>query len=588
METTETNEAAGGKPQTPGSGWGLPLRTLRQEAAVVIAAVAVFIGISAFKALRQPYPYFDDVDFLDLGNRIRDAGGAGHLWGDLYAGRFTESNRHPLYLAILALFARPELAFHDDARVLAVALGALALLACWWTARRHFGREAAALLAVMLSGSGALVWTASRECADTMLVAFWALSIGGILDGARNGGADDGPNRRAFLLAGVWGGLAYLSKGPGIFLPICVALTLLARDRLRALQDLRGWLFGGAFALVSSPLWVRNLRVYHSPTYSLNSKYLWIDRLPDFAETFAPHADALLPHGPREYFARATPASLVWRVVIGLGETIFHFGDALALVAPGPGTVLHVAWVVLGVVLGGISVRLLWKRERGFARTFHLVHTVWWCLFLWFFNASGGASRYFLPLVTTTLLPVLAARLVEGGRLASRRFAAVAGLVTFSIAGTLALDREPTRAPDGWVEVETWLLGRLAPGESYAVDARTHLQPRWLAPRAHQVIISASWNMQPIPTDEMLRYLCEEHVRYVVLDARSETSAVEPGGSRSRYLFYDRVPLEPDGSLPLTGFPGGLRPVYVGAESPRRWMVLETACPPAALAAALP
>jgi len=54
-----------------------------------------------------------------------------------------------------------------------------------------------------------------------------------------------------------------------------------------------------------------------------------------------------------------------------------------------------------------------------------------------------------------------------------------------------------------------------------------------------------------------------------------------------RYFFYDRLPLAPDGSLPRRGFPGGLSPVYVGSESPLRWMVLEmpaTACAPPALA----
>src|SRR5262249_25619084 len=145
----------------------------------------------------------------------------------------------------------------------------------------------------------------------------------------------------------------------------------------------------------------------------MNGKFLWIDRLPDFAEVFAPGADAHMPHGAREYFAQVTPASVGWRMGMGLGETIFHLGDSLALVAPGPGTVLHIVWVVVGVILAGVCLRLVYKREPGFARTFLLVHSVWWCLFLWFFNASGGASRYFLPLVTTTLLPVLAVHLLR-------------------------------------------------------------------------------------------------------------------------------------------------------------------------------
>ena len=82
-----------------------------------------------------------------------------------------------------------------------------------------------------------------------------------------------------------------------------------------------------------------------------------------------------------------------------------------------------------------------------------------------------------------------------------------------------------------------------------------------------------------MPVDEMGRYLCEKQVRYVVMDAESETTSVEAGKNRARYLFYNVLELLPDGSMPLHGYPLGLRPVYVGAETPRRWVVLETACP---------
>jgi hypothetical protein len=559
-----------------------PERRSGQEAAIVAAAVAVFVGIASFKALRQPYPFFDDVDYLDLGNQIHVGSGFWGIWGDLFAGRFTHANRHPLYLALVSILARPEVGYHRDARVLAVALGALTLLSAWWVARRHFGRAPAALLAVMLAGSGALIWTASREGADTLLVIFWALAVGALLDGA---GADERRRQRAWLWAGVWSGLAYLSKGPGLFLPICVALTLLWRERLRALRDVPAWLFAGAFALVSCPLWVRNLRVYGSPIYTSNDRAFWLDRLSDYAELSAPYAEARLPSGAREYFAHVAPGALAWRFGMGLGETVFHLGDSMALVAPAPGTVLHVTWVVVGGIAAGAALRFIWRWEPGFPRTFMLVHAAWWFAFLAVFNAGGGgAARYFLPLMTTTLAPALAVWFVGRDASAARpRWAlGVTGAVLFAVASTLVLDRRPTTPPAGFLEVQDWLVRNLGDGEVYAVDARTHLQPRWLAPRAHPIIVSASFRDRPVPTGEMLRYLCEQRVRYVVLDGQSVTSAVEVGSANMRFLFYDQLSLGPDGALPLQGFPGGLRPVYVGKESPRRWIVLETACATAA------
>ena len=557
-----------------------PALTARREAAIVLAAVGTFVALAWFKAVRIPYPVFDDVDFLDLAYRVRLAGGPLGLLRDLFTGRFTNANRHPLPLALFSLFARPEPAFHREAQALAVALGVFALLSSWWVARRHFGRTAGVIVAVMLSVSGALLWTASRECADALLVAFWALGTGAILDGA----AAPRGALRPWILAGVLGGLAYLTKGPGLFLPICLGIALLARERLRAVRHPGAWAFAAAFVVTASPLLYRNLSVYHSPFYTLNGRYLWATGLPDFAEVFAPHADARIPHGVGEYLAHATAGSIARRFGMGLAETVFHLGDALAFVAPRPGNPFHVAWVVLGVLAALAAVRLLWKSEPGFRRTFMLGQCAWWFAFLVFYCAVAGASRYFLPLVTTAILPALAAWLAgdlerSGSLLRSRWLSGLAAAALLSIASTWLLDPSPTRTPPGFLEVEQWMAHRLRDGDVYAVDARTHLQPRWLAPQAKQIIVSASWMNAPVPADEMVRFLCEERVRYVILDAEAETGSLEPGVNRARYLFYDRLPREPDGSLPLQGFPGGMRAVYLGEERPRRWMVLETACP---------
>ncbi len=557
-----------------------PLLTARREAASVLAAVLVFVALAWFKALRIPYPVFDDIDFLDLGYRIRLAGGPLGLLRDLFTGRFTNANRHPLPLALFSLIARPEPAYHRDAQVLAVALGVFALLACWWVARRHFGRTAGVVVAAMLSVSGALLWTASRECADALLVAFWALGTGALLDaGAAPRGA-----LRPWILAGVWGGLAYLTKGPGLFLPICLGIALLSRERLGAVKNPGAWAFAAAFVLTASPLLYRNVSVYHSPFYTLNGRYLWVDGLPDFAEVFAPHADAHIPHGVREWLAHATAGSIARRFGMGLAETIFHLGDALALVAPRPGSPVHVAWVVLGVLAALAAVRLLRRSEPGFRRTFMLGQCAWWFCFLVFYCAVAGASRYFLPLVTTAILPSLAAWLAadleqRGSLLRLRWLSGLAAAALLAVASTLLLDPSPTRSPPGFLEVEQWMASHVREGDVYAVDARTHLQPRWLVPQATQLIVSASWMNAPVPEDEMVRFLCEQRVRYVILDAEAETGSIEAGASRARYLFYDRLPREGDGSLPLTGFPAGMRAVYAGDERPRRWVVLETACP---------
>ncbi|MBX3440697.1 MAG: hypothetical protein KF861_24615, partial [Planctomycetaceae bacterium] len=68
-------------------------------------------------------PWDDDQGaFLITAMEVRDAGGPVGLLGDLFAGRFAEANRHPLYIALLSL--RPTVPF---GRGLSTALGLLTL-----------------------------------------------------------------------------------------------------------------------------------------------------------------------------------------------------------------------------------------------------------------------------------------------------------------------------------------------------------------------------------------------------------------------------------------------------------------------------
>ena len=548
----------------------------RAEAGALFLACAVFLALASLRALDQTYPYFDDVAYLDLGNRIRALGGPLKLWGELFAGRFTEANRHPLYLALLSCFARPEPAFHRHAQALSVALGLVALLSCWWVARRHAGRGAAAVLALFLAANGTFIGVAGRETCEPLLVAIWAQAVGAILDGARS------PRGLAWWKAGFWAGLAFLTKGTGLFFPAVVGLTLLLDVGLRAVVDRRAWAFGIAYVVTSSPLWWRNWKVYGSPIYNTNSRYVWIDRLSDFAEVFAPQAQERLPRGALEYFSQLTPRALLDRLGMGLAETTFHFADVMALASPRPGAPLHVFWVVVGLFTALAALRWLWRSERGVARTFHLVHAGWTYAFLVLFNANGGSARYFLPLAATTLAPAVAASLVSGARPGSARArsrwpwrAAIAW--TASVVGALALDPGPMRPPPGFLEVQDWLARNLRPGDVYAVDARTHLQPRWLVLGARQIIVSASWREKPVPAQELIDHLRRERVRFVVLDGGAVADCASPGDPMGRrYLFYDRLPLEADGSLSLGPLPEGMQAVYVDPGRPRRWMVLET------------
>src|SRR5919198_6465908 len=213
-----------------------PPRTLstRIEALAVAAACVVFVVLASLEAQRMTYPFFDDIEYLVLGHEVRALGGPVGLLRALFGGTFAEANRHPLYLALLSLVARPDPAYHRDAQAVTVALGVLALLSCWWTARRHFGRGAAAILVLLLAAGRTFVACASRPWCEPLLVAAWAQALGSILDGL------DARRPRSvwpWLSAGVWSGVAYLTKGTALFLPVSLALTFLVVERSRAVLD---------------------------------------------------------------------------------------------------------------------------------------------------------------------------------------------------------------------------------------------------------------------------------------------------------------------------------------------------------------
>jgi len=553
----------------------------RSEALLVGLACVLLLLLTALEARRQTYPYFDDVTYLRLGHEVRALGGPLGLLRALFGGTFEESNRHPLYLALLGLIARPVPAYHREAQALTAALGLLALLTCFWTVRRQLGAAPAALVALLLSVSRTFVACSAREGCEPLLVVFWALAVGAVQDGL----GEDGARRRlAFLRAGLYSGLAFLTKGTGLFLPASLALTFLVAEGLGAVKDLRAYAYAAGFLATASPLLVRNLRMFGSPFHNFNLGTLWQDRLPDFAEVYAPQAKLLLPHGFFDYLHQLTLGALGHRVVVGLGETLYLLADAMAPAGGSPDRPLSLAVYVLGDLVGAVAVVLALRhiaaRPRGFGRSFLLVHAAFTFLFLFVFSVNGGNTRYFLPLAATVLMPALSERVLEGRGARAWRgsslLAKTTGVVVLASLAAALLVHGPFLDKPGMEGARDFLVAHLRPGDTYAIDARSHVQLEWLLPRSNQLIVSASWRERPVDTALMLDYLRARNVRFILLDASSIANLASPSDPAGRrYLFYDRMPLSAEGSLPREGVPEGLHIVYEDPGSPRRFMVLE-------------
>ena len=519
--------------------------TPRREGFLLAGCVALFLLLAGVRAWDHTHPYYDDVGFLDLANQVHDLGGPFALVKGLYAGTWTEDNRNPLYVGVLSLVAGRDHGFHTRGRILTIFIGVLALLAWWRTVRRHAGPGPALVLAAFLAASETFVEYSGRESAEPLLLLLWAGAVSTIVLGLE----------RPFywLAAGCLAGLAQLDKGSGIFLVFCFAVALLLWRGPRALRDPWAWGMGLAFVAAASPLLVRNVRNFGSPLHHWNNRLVWIDRLPDYAEIYAPGAFDRLPHGFLDW-ARQTSWHEIWfgRGVMGVAETAVHLGDAMSFVAPSPLGPVHIPGVVLGFIMLVLILRWLYQSPPSFIRTFLLVQAAFFIAFFWFFSVAGGSSRYVFPM-TLCVYAALAVALASHP-IWLRRWAAVAGVC---VVLALALDPFPRQLRPGYAEAAAWLEQNLRPGETYAVDSRSQFEPEWFLPASNRMeIVSSTWQRRPLQPDVLLPWFRKKNVRYVVIDPASHKD------SEPRSFFFDHSRL-PEGLREVWATPSALRIVEV-------------------------
>lgn len=526
---------------------------LSREAWVIAGCCCIFVSLAAVRAWGRSIPEYDESAFLEIANRVRELGGPGGLLRELFAGRWTEGNRNPLYPALLSLVASRSESFHRAAQALQLLLALGAFLALWSVVRAHAGRRAALCFAALLTVAETFLDYSSKEACEPLLLIAWAFAVSAYLDSERS--------PRRWLLAGAWAGVALLTKGSGLVLLATFLLAALIHRGRRAFASPWPWLGCAAFALVASPLLISNFRVYGEPLYNWNNRVFWMNKVADVTEWYAPHAFfQRFPRGPLGYLAQLTPARLAWRLVEGPAGAALYLGRALSFTAPQP---LFAAAAVLGLLAALYAAWLLWRAPASGARTFLLIQLVVWELLTAAYSAAGQSARYVLPMSIGLLavLAVRAARVVPPRR---------AGLAIAALAcATLACSRFRASRPAGYLEVRQWLREHLQPGQSCAIDARSLLLPEWSMPRStRHEIVAASWDGKPLPADELISYFEEQRIDYVVIDASSNTDG-EP-----RWFFFDRLRLSADGSLPLTGYPAGFSVVYASKAGPRRWVVL--------------
>ncbi|QDT91153.1 hypothetical protein [Gimesia algae] len=396
--------------------------------------VVYFVVLMNIIPQQPPPDNNDQAAFLMQAKTVQETGGPVTLLQRLFAGKYTEANQHPLYVALLSYFPNDE-----AGKRLSAMCGLCALLIFTMGITRCYGNLIGGITGMLLSINAAYCQLTARIVCEGLLLIFvagvWLIVLR--MPDLRK------PSRFPFLLlmgTGLLLGLAWLTKGTALLLMLGLILWLCSyavnwqRWIPAVLQQhptddpaqrteqktvplkrlgLTLALVIASFTVIAAPLLIRNLRVYGSPTFNANSYLLFED---EFSE---PHAlikqHGSLRNAAQNYWQSHTMTDMIKREIKGMLWQAFIFLRSLGPLPFGEGRLFFGLLAFPFLIVGLFS-------ETGPARRLYLIWMLlFWLAFAWYLPIAAG-ERFLIPL----LLPSLAfvsLGLVRTGQLLSRRTA---------------------------------------------------------------------------------------------------------------------------------------------------------------------
>lgn len=251
---------------------GLPLWA---SIALLLLICGTFLLAGLDRVNEAVDPGFEDTAaFLQVALYLKDNGGVSSFLYNCLTGDYKSDIQKPLYPLLLSTFASRDMAFFDKAKVASLAMGVFSIFALFCVARELYGEPVAFLASGGVALNGTMIRISSHVQCETTLMLFMLLSLYCMMKGLENG--------RYWILAGVFAGLSYMTKGTGLVLvPVFMSATLMIVGP-KVLRSRHFWAFVTVFLLISSPLIVRNVQVYGAPTYEgVNQHALWLDHWDD-------------------------------------------------------------------------------------------------------------------------------------------------------------------------------------------------------------------------------------------------------------------------------------------------------------------
>lgn len=288
-------------PAAPQSGTtGTTTGTMNRIFPVVflVLAASSFLLIGLDRVNEAVDPAFEDTgSYLEGALAIQENGGISNFINLCLNGDFTIEPQHPLYLLLLSPFASRDLSFFPKAQLLSLAIGLLVLISLFFIARKLFNQHVSFIATALLAFNASFLERSSVVACETLLMLCVLLTWYCVVRGL--------DQQKYWLLAGLAGGLAFMTKATGIFTIPMFVLSNMLICRLNMFRNKYFWSFFVFFVLASSPLIVRNIVVYQSPLYEgVNSNVAWLD---SYAELAEPKYELLINWPDHTYTATNLP-----------------------------------------------------------------------------------------------------------------------------------------------------------------------------------------------------------------------------------------------------------------------------------------
>jgi len=243
---------------------------------VLISLAFLFVGVD--KVNEALDPVFEDTEgYLLDALIIKDNGGVQNFISTCFNGQYKIVAQHPLYPLLLSHFATRDLSFFPKAKLLSLVLGLLVVISLFFIVKEMLGETVAFVASALLAFNTSFLIRSSHVDCEPLLILFILLSWYFIVKGF--------DNSKYWIWAGIAGGLAYMTKGTGLFvLPLFVMANLVVFGS-KVIKNKSFWLFFLFFLLASSPLIMRNIIVYKNPLYEgYIANSVWLDSWDDISD----------------------------------------------------------------------------------------------------------------------------------------------------------------------------------------------------------------------------------------------------------------------------------------------------------------